>query len=211
LTGLRLRLENLEAEVSDPEARDDLAGALRETKRMSRLVDGLLTLARADRGADGGTREPVELGSAIDERLDTWRSVAEERDIRLVRDGPSTEVACGPDRLSQVLDNLLANAIDASPVGGEIHVQVRPADGGRVELHVIDHGRGLSDVERQHAFDRFWRGDAGGSADGSARLGGSGLGLAIVRRLAAADGAVSELRDAPGGGVDAVVVYPARL
>ena len=210
LTGLRLRLENLEAEVSGPEARDDLAGALRETKRMSRLVDGLLTLARADRGTDAGTRELVELGPAIDERLDAWRPVADERDIRLVHEGSSAAVACGPDRLSQILDNLLANAIDASLGGGEIHVRVaRSIDGSRVELHVVDHGRGLDPEQRLHAFDRFWRSETGGAPDGVTRLGGSGLGLAIVRRLATADGAATELCDAPGGGVDAVVAYPA--
>jgi signal transduction histidine kinase len=70
-------------------------------------------------------------------------------------------------------------------------------DDGWVELHVVDHGPGLSDDERARAFDRFWRGRATGS--------GSGLGLAIVRRLADADGGDAELREAPSGGVDAVV------
>jgi signal transduction histidine kinase len=210
LTGLRLRLENLEQEVSGDDASDDLAGALRETQRMSRLVDGLLALAQADRRSDGPGRERVDLEGAIDERLDAWRPIADERDVHLVRDGTPLVVEADPDRFSQVLDNLLANAIDASPNGERVVVKVsRSGDGGRVEVHVVDHGDGLDADQRRHAFDRFWRGESNVAVDASPRLGGSGLGLAIVRRLASADGATSELRDAPGGGIDAVVAYPA--
>jgi signal transduction histidine kinase len=215
LTALRLRLENLEDEVSGSDAQDDLAGALRETQRMSRLVDGLLAIARADRGADDREREAIDLAHAIDERLDIWRPIAEERGLELQRLGSSDRISCSPDRLAQVIDNLLANAIDASPGRHRIEVRAqRSADDHRVELHVVDHGPGLDAAQRQHAFDRFWRAGAGDAAtrampngDGPS-LGGSGLGLAIVRRLAAADGGVSELRETPGGGIDAVVGYP---
>ena len=71
-----------------------------------------------------------------------------------------------------------------------------------VEVHVIDEGPGLSDEERQRAFDRFWRASREGGS-----LGGSGLGLAIVQKLVRADGGEVELREADGGGVDAVVRY----
>ena len=71
------------------------------------------------------------------------------------------------------------------------------ADDGSVEVHVVDHGPGLTAEERERAFDRFWRGHS--------QTPGSGLGLSIVRRLARADGGDAELRDAPGGGIDAVV------
>ena len=99
-----------------------------------------------------------------------------------------------PTRVEQVLDNLLANAIDASPAGSTVTVA---ASGGA--LHVVDEGPGLSAEQRVRAFDRFWR--AGSSP-------GSGLGLAIARRLVELDGGRIELRESPRGGIDAVVRYP---
>jgi signal transduction histidine kinase len=105
-----------------------------------------------------------------------------------------------PDRLAQVLDNLLANAVDVAPPSSTVTLAVRGGD-GRPEVHVIDEGPGMVDAERAHAFDRFWRSASG---DHSV-LGGSGLGLSIVRKLVAADGGEVELGSAPAGGVDAVV------
>ena len=90
-----------------------------------------------------------------------------------------------PGRVEQVLDNLLANAIDASPVGATITVSTCAANGW-AELHVTDEGPGLSETERSRAFDRFWQAHEGQD--------GFGLGLAIVQRLTAADGGDVELR-----------------
>ena len=103
-------------------------------------------------------------------------------------------VRAGAGRIEQVLDNLLANAIDASPSGSAITVAAR----GR-ELHVVDEGAGLDDDQRERAFDRFWSAGKGH---------GSGLGLAIAKRLVSLDGGEIELRRAPAGGVEAVVAYP---
>jgi signal transduction histidine kinase len=91
------------------------------------------------------------------------------------------------------VDNLLANALAASET---VSVSASARDSW-VELHVVDRGAGMSAEERDRAFDRFWR--------GRSPTPGSGLGLAIVRRLARADGGEAELREAPGGGIDAVV------
>jgi len=95
-----------------------------------------------------------------------------------------------------VLDNLLANALDAAPRGTTITVAACSGSAG-VELHVSDEGPGMTADQRARAFDRFWRAGSG--------AGGSGLGLAIVRRLVDADGGEVELAEARGGGVDAVV------
>ena len=162
----------------------------------------------------------VAVQAAIDERIDTWRPIAEECDVELVGEPSDLRVEVSPDRLAQVLDNLLANATDASPRGSQLRLFARHSpDGRRVELHVVDQGPGLDPEQRRRAFDRFWRtsnasamGDDGrpSSTDRKVghQLGGSGLGLAIVARLVAADGGRVELREAPGGGIDAVVSYP---
>jgi signal transduction histidine kinase len=211
LAALRLRLENLEAEVEGAEALDDLAGARRETQRLSRLVDGLLLLARADREASVAERRAVDVDAVVDERLDAWRPVAEECGVELIGAPSDLRVRATEDRMAQVLDNLLSNGIDASPPGSSLRVVASSVDHGPVEIHVIDEGEGLDAEQRRHAFDRFWRAERAGAATDDDRpvLGGSGLGLAIVARLVAADGGRVELHEAEHGGIDAVVSYAA--
>ena len=188
LTALRLRLENLPEDV-------DRDAALRESRRLSELVDGLLALARADSGIEGGER--VDASSLVRERCDAWLPVATEHGVALVAEvtGP-LHVRTAHSRLAQVLDNLIANALEVSPAGTTVALSAR-SSAPWVELHVIDEGPGLSPEQRERAFDRFWRAGSG--------AGGSGLGLAIVRRLVAADDGEVELLEAPGGGIDAVV------
>jgi signal transduction histidine kinase len=188
LTALRLRLESL------PPSRDRDA-ALQETDRLRDLVDGLLTLARADSGREAPAR--VDATAVMRERVQAWLPLAEEHKVALVEqlDGP-VAVRAAPERLAQVLDNLLANALDASPAGATVTVSALAVPPW-VELHLSDEGPGLTSKQRERAFDRFWRGRSGGD--------GSGLGLAIVKGLVAADEGEVELRAAPSGGVDAVV------
>lgn len=207
LTALRLRLENLEDEV-EGEARDDLRAAVAETRRLSRMVDELLALARADRAAGVPPTGAIDAVAALEERQAAWAALAEERGITVTVEraegGAIPAVRATPDRLVQVVDNLLANAVDAAPPGTlvELNATAGPTPGW-VELHVLDRGAGLSEEARARAFDRFWR-DRDASRNG-AGLGGSGLGLSIVRRLVAADGGQVELAARPGGGTDAIV------
>jgi signal transduction histidine kinase len=188
LTALRLRLENL------PEGADRDA-ALRETLRLSGLVDSLLALARADSAGEGTER--VDAVATVRDRVDAWRALAAEHEVVLRAEvDDRITVRSLPGRLTQVLDNLVSNALEVSPPGTVITIAGHTVGGG-VELHVIDEGPGLTAEQRERAFDRFWRAGSG--------AGGSGLGLAIVRRLVAADDGEVELLAAPGGGVDAVV------
>lgn len=173
LTALRLQLEN-----------GDLDGALRETERLDAIIDALLALARAE----GPAPEPVELARAVAERLEAWSPVAEERDIRL-ETNVAGDALVGRDRLGQVLDNLIANALVASPPGSVVVVR-----GDAAALHIRDHGPGMTFDDRTHAFDRFW-----------SKSGGSGLGLPIVKRLVEVDGGSVELTPAEGGGLDVVL------
>jgi signal transduction histidine kinase len=176
LTALRLRLEN-----------GDVAGALGETERLARIVDALLALARAE----SALRERVELAAAVAERLDAWAPVADERGIRLESEVQGTTLI-GRDRLGQVLDNLLANALVASPPASVVVVH-----GDAVALHVRDSGPGMTEDDRSRAFDRFW-----------SKAGGSGLGLPIVKRLIEVDGGTVELETASAGGLDVVLHLP---
>jgi signal transduction histidine kinase len=188
LTALRLRIETL-----PPSAERD--AALREADRLRDLVGGLLALARADAGKEPPTQ--VDAAALMRERVETWSPLAEEQHVALVAElnGP-LPVRAAPGRLVQVLDNLVANALDASPTDGTVTLSARTV-GPWIELHVSDHGPGLTPEQRARAFDRFWRAGSG--------EGGSGLGLAIAQRLAEADEGQVELREEATGGVDAVV------
>jgi signal transduction histidine kinase len=199
LTALRLRLENLEADA-EPPVSTELAAALEESDRMSRLVDGLLALARADKVTASATAVAIDLGATLVERRDIWLPVAEERGVDLVVEpGPPLRGLATPDRVSQVLDNLIDNALEVSPAGSAIRLSVVATPTGPA-VHVADQGPGMTADQHERAFDRFWQGPEG--------TGSSGLGLAIVQKLVQADGGHVELRAAPGGGLDAVVQLP---
>ncbi|HLH45752.1 MAG TPA: HAMP domain-containing sensor histidine kinase, partial [Acidimicrobiales bacterium] len=205
LTALRLRLENLEAEL-DAEQGEALAAAGREVQRLSRLVDGLLVLTRTE--SDAPEVVPVDVDRLVLERCEAWEALADERRIHLVcvRADRPVPVPLVPGDLEQILDNLVANALDASPAGSTITVNLESDRGSTVTLHVVDQGPGLGEEERRRAFDRFWQGPG-------RRGGHSGLGLAIVRQLAQRNRLSVELRPGPDRGLDAVVqmrTTPAR-
>ena len=198
LTALRLRLENL-----DPDQPRAIAttrdAALEETARLTRLVDGLLSLARAE--GHHPDREMVDLAQVLDERRDAWAPLAAEQGVSLSVSDESQQplrVLLVPGHLEQILDNLIDNALDASASGGSIELTAVSTPTGR-EIHVIDHGRGMSDAERLRAFDPFWQSPDGHSS------GGTGLGLAIADQLARACLGSIALEETTGGGTDAVI------
>ena len=213
LAALRLRLENLEdtaahlpAGEDADDLRDDLAAARAETLRLGRLVDGLLALARADRATTTEGAERLAVVDLLEERAAAWEPVAAEHGVRLGADRVPVYVRATPDRVTQALDNLIANAIEATPDGRRVRLGARPvADEDRtwIELHVTDEGPGLTEEQRARAFDRFWR-----ARQAPSSLGGSGIGLSIAQKLVRADGGDVALRAAEGGGVDAVITLP---
>ncbi|GAB2924733.1 MULTISPECIES: HAMP domain-containing sensor histidine kinase [Streptomyces] len=195
LTALRLSLDNIADGVDDEFVREDVEQATAEVVRMSRLVNGLLVLARAE--AKVTAAEPLSLRDVVQERLDVWRPAADERGVTITLRG-STDgrplVLASPGHLDQVLDNVLSNALEVSPDGATITVRVE-SRGDEVVLSVLDEGPGMSDAEKSRAFDRFWRGQ------GLTGRSGSGLGLAVVKQLVTDDGGTVILKDAPGGGL----------
>jgi signal transduction histidine kinase len=200
LTALLLRLENLDqADGSDPTG--DIAAAEAEVGRLSRIVDGLLALARADRQATGAAAEDMQAMALLDERAGIWGPVADDQGISLrVTGDRGLRVLATEDRVAQALDNLLANALEASPGSSTIELRAT-GDADGVVLSVLDEGPGLSADERARATDRFWR--------GRSSQGGSGLGLAIVEHLVTADGGSLRLEEAPSGGLAARIRLPA--
>ncbi|WP_241002851.1 HAMP domain-containing sensor histidine kinase [Streptomyces sp. CB01881] len=196
LTALRLSLDNIADGVDDEFVREDVDQATAEVVRMSRLVSGLLVLARAE--AKVSAPEPLALRELVEERLSVWRPAADERGVTIALTGDRDErlhVLAGPGNLDQVLDNVLSNALEVSPDGATITVRLEAAAGDEVVLEVLDQGPGMSAAEQSRAFDRFWRGQ------GLTGRSGSGLGLAIVKQLVTDDGGTVALRDASGGGL----------
>jgi signal transduction histidine kinase len=197
LTALRLRLENVAADLPHDQA-DAVEDALREADRLRRVVDGLLALARSD--GQRPTRAVVDVAAIVADRHGAWLAFAEERDVSLRCElhGSAAPAWAVPGYVEQILDNLISNAIEATPAGRCIWLRLG-GQADHVVIEVVDEGIGMTVQDRAHAFDRFWRGSAGRSA------GGTGLGLAIVGQLARSCDADVELLATASGGVDAVV------
>jgi signal transduction histidine kinase len=198
LTVFRLRLANLAHRV-DEEAGADLLTLDSDVGALAGRLDELLLLASAEGRAR--TYEAVEVSAVTESRAAFWRPLARARGVTIGTHIPAEIVGLQARELrgvlAQILDNLMSNALYASPPLGEVVLTIERA-GDALEIHVIDGGGGLDEEARAHAFDRFWRASA--RADR-----GGGLGLAIVRRLAAAMDATVELRAAAGEGTDAVI------
>ena len=195
LAALRLRLDVLAAGAEGDTA-TELAAAQEEIARLSRLVDGLLAVARAEQATPHPTA--VRIDEAVAERVAAWSPVAEERDVRLTASaGPALSVALGAGHLEQILDNLIANAVEAVSDGGSVRVDHR-AVGHGVRVRVTDDGPGMSDEVKAVAFRRF----------GNPEARGTGLGLAIVHRLVTVNGGTARLEDTPGGGLTVVLDLP---
>ncbi|MFI5052983.1 MAG: ATP-binding protein [Acidimicrobiia bacterium] len=200
LAALRLRLENLEAEVHGATA-EDLEGALTEVSRLSRLVDGLLVLARTEQSGSAPTAIAVD--EVLDGRCDAWDAFAAEKHVHIESTVQGTPVAnATPGRLEQVVDNLLNNALEVAPAGSAVRLSAANR-GDWVELRVSDQGPGMTEEERARAFDRFWQ-SAPARRDGRPN-GHFGLGLSIVRELVVGDGGDVTLEPSPTGGLEVVV------
>jgi signal transduction histidine kinase len=196
LTALRLRLDLL-TQDADPATAGELAAAQDEISRLARLADGLLAVARAENVV--AEPVPVAVGAVIRDRATAWRPVAEERAVVLAQTcHGAVRAMAGAGHLEQILDNLLANALEAVPPGGRVEVSASAYD-GRTRVVVADDGPGMSVAQQEQAFRRF----------ASTAPGGAGLGLAIVHRLVTSNGGGAVLSDTPGGGLTVTIDLPA--
>ena len=182
----------------DPAAYRDVIGSmLEEVDRLTRLVESLLTLTRAESGRIQPTREVVDLGELAASVADHLRVLAEEKDQHLAVEIRSRVRAEGDSAiLRQGLINLLDNAIKYTPAQGSIEVRVGEISAGEVAVEVKDTGPGIAAADRDRIFERFYRVDAARSRES----GGLGLGLAIARWAVEANGGRIEVESEEGKG-----------
>jgi signal transduction histidine kinase len=184
-----------------------------ESKRMRRLLDDMLWLARFDAAQMPPGSEPVDLGVLATQTADRFAAVAETRGVRLTVRVPDdgASVAAPAELLDRLLGVLLDNACKYVPQGGAVDVTVT-RDGSRVAVTVDDSGPGIPDGERDRVFDRFHRaGEAGGGPGGPTGTSGAGLGLAIANAIVRATGGRWHLATAPAGGARFSVNWPRAL
>ena len=173
---------------------------------LSKLVEDLRLLAQVEAGALQLHQAPVNLEDLLHSCVEAVRPRAEAEGVRLDLEfhGALRDTRLDPTRISQVVDNLLDNAIYHTPDGGTVAVHARMSDGA-VEVAVSDTGAGISQEDLPRLFDRFYRTDP--SRDRS--TGGAGLGLTIVRRLVEAHGGTIEAESEMGVGSRFTVRLPA--
>ena len=184
LTSVKSYLEALdEGALSEPVAPDFIKVSLDETNRMMRMVTDLLHLSRIDNATSHLDVELINFTAFITfilNRFDKMRGPDEEKKYELVRDYPITSVwiEIDTDKMTQVIDNILNNAIKYSPDGGKITVTMKTTDDQMI-LSISDQGLGIPKQDLPRIFDRFYRVDRARSR----AQGGTGLGLAIAKEI----------------------------
>jgi two-component system OmpR family sensor kinase/two-component system sensor histidine kinase BaeS len=167
-----------------PLERGEIATLYDETRLLNRLVDDLRELALAEAGHLKLNVQPIELAALIESTVTNFIPVAEERSLALETTiDRGVEAYADPDRVAQVLRNLIANALWHTPPQGKITVETQVID-RVVRVSVIDTGEGITPEDVSHVFDRFYRADKSRTR----HAGGSGLGLAIAKSLVEAMG-----------------------
>jgi two-component system sensor histidine kinase BaeS len=168
-----------------------------ETMLLQRLVADLQDLAQAEAGQLRLARQPIALAGVVDHAVAAIRPQAIAKDIVLGTDLPTDlpQVDGDPERIGQVLRNLISNAVAHTPQGGKILVAAKARD-GQVAVAVQDTGAGIAPEHLPFVFDRFYRADASRAR----QTGGAGLGLAIVKQLVLAHGGTVDVTSEPGQG-----------
>ena len=193
--------------IVDGEARGDavshVAGIIhREARRLVRMVEGLLQVARLESGAQALAREEVQPSRLLDGAIAALEVQAKEAGVTFDVSGADALPALrgDPDKLAQLFLNVLDNAVKHSPRGGTVHVHGE-RDDGVVVVRVRDAGSGLPDGAQSRLFERFYRGD-------NAERNGTGLGLAIAQAIVQAHGGTIRVTNVDGGGAEFAVRLP---
>jgi signal transduction histidine kinase len=197
----------LEREQLTPKQADTVEIILDNTRHLVRLLNDLLDLARSDAGRLTIKPVPTEVAPTIAESVRTMRAQTEAAAQILSENVPEglPPVRVDPDRMRQVLLNLLSNAHEYCPERASIRVSARQID-ANVEIRVEDDGPGIPRDQLEHIFERFTRGDAGLTQ----RVGGTGLGLAISKSLVELHGGTIGAESVTGEGSTFIIRLPAE-
>jgi len=195
--------------IADGEARGDgvpRAAEIiqRESRRLVRMVEGLLQVAKLEAGVQRLAREHVGASDLLRGAVAALDVQAREAGVSFAVSAEALPVVGDPDRLSQLFINVLDNALKHSPRGATVHVDGERAH-GEVVVRVRDQGSGLPEGTERRLFARFWRGD------NAAARAGAGLGLAIAQAIAQAHGGSIDARNVPGGGAEFAIHLPAAV
>lgn len=195
LAGIQGTVEALQDGIFPPTS-ENLQAVHEQVMLLNRLVEDLRTLANAEAGQLSLDRLPLNLTELCQRQVTAFQSQALTKAITLTftHEPFSTNIHGDDQRLSQVLNNLLDNALRHTPTGGTIQVQITTANGA-ARLAVIDNGEGIPTDALPHLFDRFYRADVSRNR----RTGGSGLGLAIARQIVQAHGGCIWAESPPAG------------
>ncbi len=194
----------LRGERSSGEYREMLDACLRAARRMQKLTQSLLELARHDADAIPLERQPCDLATIARETAALLQPILGERGLTLEQDLAPAPCSADPDRIAQVLLNLLTNAIDHTPSGGRITLRTA-TDGTTAAVSVADTGPGIAAEHLPRIFDRFYRAEESRNR----RTGGAGLGLAICKSIADAHHGTLEVASQEGNGSIFTVRLPA--
>jgi two-component system, OmpR family, phosphate regulon sensor histidine kinase PhoR len=206
LAGLRTAVETLEAGGLDADQQEQLWGiANRQLTRLERLVHDLSELNRIESGELQLFVQEVDLNDLLRDLAKDFADRAASRQVSLVVNaGGPVEVFVDPQRVQQIVGNLIDNAIKFSPRGGQVTLRAFGAD-ERIVIEVSDQGEGIPEGERRRIFNRFYRVDRSRSQE----VPGTGLGLAITKHLTALQGGSIEVDSEPGRGSTFRVTLPA--
>jgi signal transduction histidine kinase len=200
LNALLLRVEDLGLALPDGHP-DEVEHVREEGRRMARILDALLMLARDEDMAAGS--EPVELAGLVARRVEGWRPIALDQDVELsVSSSDAVWAHVDEIVMESAFDAVADNAVKFAPSGTAVEISLTSTDGW-TEVSVRDHGPGLRADEIDKVTDRFWRSPA------HSAVRGSGLGLAIASELLASCGGDLRVAPADGGGLVVSLRVPA--
>lgn len=185
------------------EYKEALEAALRASRRMKGVVDGLLTLARADAKEINLRKDRVDLRAVVEETVSMLGPLALERKVSLTGSAERAEVWGDADRLREGVTNLVSNAVRYNREGGRVDVALECEEGWAV-LTVSDTGMGIPEKDQPRIFERFFRVDKARSRE----AGGTGLGLAITKWVVEAQGGVISFASKEGEGTTFTVRLP---
>ena len=176
-----------------------------EAQRLNRLVEDLRLLSLAEAGELSLAVRPTLPQSLLERAVAAHNPAARQKQIQLILDAPESlpQVAVDPDRMAQVLDNLLNNALRYTPEDGRIHLSATQTETA-VRLSIQDSGSGMNEAELAHVFDRFYRADKARQR----HEGGSGLGLAIAKSIVESQDGRIWAESTPGQGATFIIELP---